>query len=120
MQDQDFVIIRNRTAKFDIAATLNGSPWPLSGVGLKFAMKKSTGDRDADALAVKTIGNGIAIVDAAAGTALMQIDPVDTTSLPAVGVNRIHWDLAGIDGNDRWELARGHFRVEPDVVHDLA
>ena len=120
MPDQDFVLIRNRTAKFDIVATLNGSPWPLSGVTLKFAMKKSTGDRDADALAVKSIGNGITIVDAAAGMARMQIDPVDTASLPAVGVTRIHWDLVGIDGSDRWELARGQFRVEPDVVHELA
>lgn len=120
MTDQDFSTVRNRTAKLDIAATLNGSPWPLSGVTLKLAMKKSTGDRDADAMAVKTIGNGITVTDAIGGMARIEINPADTVALPAAGVSRVYWDLAGIDANDRWELGRGHFRVEADVVHDLA
>ena len=68
---------------------------------------------------MKTIGNGVTIVDASAGPVRGQSDPAGTASLPAVGVNRIHWDPVGIDGSDPWELARGHFRVEPHVDHDL-
>lgn len=119
MTDQNFTIVRNRTAKFDIAATLSGVAWQLTGRTLKFALKLHAGDTDAAALAVKTIGSGITVTDAPNGLARVQINPADTTALTVGVQTKVYWDLVGIDGTDWWELARGVMFVQSDVVHTL-
>lgn len=77
---------------FTIIDQDTNEPENIGAHSFDFTVKRSVLDVDADAIFVKTLSNGISIVDAATGKGQIDIAPEDTASLPNVEQN-IVWDL---------------------------
>ncbi len=81
MTTLDLTIVRGKSASFDIAVTTlaaNGASVAadLTGASVEFTTKTSIAD--ANNLFQKTAGNGITVLDAAAGLLRLDLLPADT------------------------------------------
>lgn len=94
----------------------NGQPLNLTGAGLWFTVKRSHQETDAQAVVRKTIGQGITVVDAAAGRADVRLLPADTAALPGQRLTLV-WDCQVKDAAGLVSTAdSGQLVVEPDVT----
>ena len=87
----------------------------LTGIDLAFMVKRRRGDADDDALITATIGSGITVADPTDGTAVIELDDVDTDDLP---VGLFHWELQATDADGPITLASGRFRVTADLIRE--
>src|SRR5690242_17728074 len=77
---------RGDTVLLDLTFTTDGSPENLTGAEIFFTAKEELASADSGATIRKNSGGlgGITVTSAAGGTAQVQINPVDTSALPAV------------------------------------
>lgn len=85
-------IVRGDTCAWSVAVTFNGAVFSLVGCTLRFTVKRSPKDSDADAVITRTsVGNGISITDAANGLAQIVLTPTHTANLQPL--ENYVWDL---------------------------
>lgn len=76
----------------------SGDPWDLTGAVLRFVVKRSLADADADALIAHESGDGnLEIDDAAGGTGTHVLPAAETAALDP-GVYRYEYELTAADG----------------------
>ncbi len=86
--------------------------------GIWFTAKSSSLDTDAQALIQKTLGAGVTIVSAAAGTATVTINAADTV---AIEPSTLVWDAQIRDAAGKVRTAAsGTLKVIADVTRALA
>ena len=105
---------------FDLALTDGaGAPLDLTARSLRFTAKTRIADSDADAVLVKTIGDGIELVDADEGTATLTIEPDDTSDIDLP--RTLIWDLQVEDGaGDVRTPLRGKLAIVRDVTRNTS
>lgn len=82
---------------------------------IRFTVKRSLADTDAEAVFVKTRAEG-AIVPGAAGEATIRIEPADTQTLPEQAIV-LEWDLqVTTAGGDVYTLDSGRMTVDPEAT----
>lgn len=111
---------RGDTAAFavHIVDADTGDDVNLTGLVLTFTAKHKYEDADADAVFVKTLGDGIAVVSAEAGTATITVSPEDTDDLTYH--RTLVWDLQVEDGADVRTPLRGTLAVRRDVTQGVS
>lgn len=97
----------------------NGNPLDLDTLtAMWFTVKRSPASPDADSIVQKTLGSGISVVDADAGTATVDLAPGDLAGLAGDTTIILTWDLQTKDVDGRIETPdEGAFTVELDVTH---
>lgn len=106
-------MIRGNTKGFDLTVTLGGAPYSLSGANLYFTAKSSV--VQAGKIFQKTIGDGITITNAAAGTAAIELEPNDTKNLPST-TTELDYDIELEKAGKIYTLVSGKLVVAPDVT----
>lgn len=113
----DLEVIRGDDEVLDVSFKQPDGITPLDitgALGIWFTVKRSSLDDDADALIQKSLGAGIAVVSAPAGTATITISPADTADIEP-GTHR--WDAQVKDGLGKVRTAaKGAFKVVYDVT----
>lgn len=110
----DLDAVRGDTNKYDVTVTRDGAALDLTGATLKFTVKRSLDDADADAVFQKAIGTGIVVDDVAGGLATLTVAPADTSALPAP--RSFHYDLQLTESDGRvTTVAIGSLRLSADV-----
>ena len=111
----NFTFTRGDTVVLSGAVTLGGDPYNLTGATLWCTAKSKHTDADVDAIFQKTLGDGITVVNAAAGLYTIQIDPADTEALSKVKTVLVY-DVQLMDSNSKiYTIASGNFIIHPDV-----
>lgn len=91
----------------------------ISGWAFWFTMKKQDSEEDSAAVLQKTVGDGIAIVDASLGKYKVTINPSDRSALRAKTVYR--FDIQAKDSETRIvTLVQGSVEVLPDTTHAIS
>lgn len=111
---------RGDTVRLPVAVTrpAGGAVVDLSGCSLRFTVKRKRKDADADAIMVKTIGDGILISDAPAGLAVILIDPEDTDTFTKA--RTFQCDLQLVEPDDTiTTVADGTLTVTLDVTRSV-
>lgn len=110
-------VIRGDTSSWNVAVTLNGEVYPLTGSSLRFTVKRSPNDPDSAAVITRTSATGgVTITDGAAGKARITLGPADTTTLDP-GATYV-WDFQiTTSGGSVYtpDGLRGPFTVSADV-----
>lgn len=89
----------------------------LTGVSLWFTVKTFLTDVDDSSIIRKTLGSGITVVSAPAGTAKIAIDAADTRDWPGKRGQTFFWDLQGKDNTGKIvTLDHGTFVLKADVT----
>jgi hypothetical protein len=97
----------------------DGSVLNVSSGTLWFTIKSSTRLADAQAVAQKTIGDGITVNDGPTGEITVTLSPADTSGVYAPSV--LKWGLQYVTTGDQvFTLATGDLQVDPDVTFDIA
>ena len=112
----DIYATRGDHETYDLALTsANGDPTNLLEAEVWFTAKRRPTDADEDALIEKAIGSGLTVVDAAAGTLTLALEPGDTEDLGG-GVQTLYYDVQAKDPTGRISTPlKGHLYVESDV-----
>lgn len=106
---------RGDTIDLEVTATRAGAPVDLTGADIWCTGKRNLKDADADAVFQKKIGDGVAIVDADAGEALVTLDPADTASLTKQ--TTLYCDVQLVEADGRvTTIASGTLTVELDAT----
>lgn len=113
----ELIAIRGDDEIYDVEFKMpdGTTPLNLTGVqGIWFTAKRSSLDPDADALVQKSLGSGITVVSAPAGTATITIDAADTVDIePTVLV----WDAQVKDSLGKIRTAaQGTLKITADVT----
>lgn len=110
-------MVRSDTYAFEIAVILNGAAVDLTGGVLTMTAKWDVVDLDANAVFVRSTGNGgIVVTDATGGLATVTIASANTTALPAHTVNLVYdIQLVNTLGNI-YTVLNGILTVVPDVT----
>jgi hypothetical protein len=95
----------------------DGTPADITGFGFTFTVKRSITDLDLDAVWQGSLGSGVAIVDAVAGTALVSA-PANATAAWPIGT--LLWDLQVIAGGEVHTIDSGKLIVLADVTRAIA
>lgn len=111
----DLFMTRGASATWNIPVTLSGEPDPLDGATLVFTAKYDKADADADAAIVKSSADGIVVLNAQEGTAQLQLDPADTTTLPPDQSSLLDWDIWFFKGGESYQIASGSLLVRASV-----
>lgn len=99
-----------------LAGTTALAPVSLNGASIWATLKHTVVEPDNAAIAQKTLGAGVAIVDAGNGLFSVQFDPADTALLPD-GVTCLELDVQVQESSGRTTtVLRGSLVVEPDVT----
>lgn len=125
----ELVAVRGRKREWDVTVTRPTTPVQavnLTGATLWFTVKYSPTDSDSDAVIrkVSSSGGGIAIVSAAAGTATITLEPVDTQGITLAQTIRghflgpmMHWELTVLEADGSlWAVDQGNFVIESSVL----
>jgi hypothetical protein len=120
-------MMRGDDPPFSFTVSDDGTPIDLTGCELTWTAKRHYEDaQDADSTIVKTIGDGIEVVSAAAGTIIVTLDAADTADIesewPAwvTGCTYV-WDLEVLDDYEQKRTrGRGTLRVYRDVTVSTA
>lgn len=92
-----------------------GAAYAWTDDQIRFTVKRSLADSDAEAVFQKTRESG-AIVPGAAGEATIRIDPADTAGLPDQAIV-LEWDLqVTTAAGDVHTLDSGRITVDPEVT----
>ena len=111
-------MVRGDSAEFSVHLTEgDGSDLDLTGLDITFTVKEHRFLDDADALLVKTVGDGITIVSASEGTLTIAIDPADTSELEHLPTYR--WDVQVQSGGDVRTPLTGRLIISPDVTRTV-
>lgn len=98
----------------------NGVPLDLTGLELWFTVKRSYAHADSEAIAQRTVGSGITIVDGPAGRADVTLPAAATTDLPATATALV-WDCQVKDpAGEIHTVDGGTLVVDPDVTRATA
>jgi cyanophycinase-like exopeptidase len=109
---------RGDTIPLSIAVTREGTAVDLTGAALRFVAKRRLKDADVDALITKTIGAGITVTDAAAGAAVIMIDPADTDGFLKGMTLQCEVQMVESDGTIT-TVAQGTLEVKIDAVRTV-
>lgn len=116
MINSDVVASRGDTVEWDETITTDSGPVDLTGLGVRFMLKKSYSDANGAALANLTLGSGLTLVGPAAnGVVHVKVPPAATSALE----NRnqvLLWEIQLEQGTDRWSVQKGRWYVTPEVV----
>lgn len=96
----------------------DGTPLNLAGIAqIYFTVKRRLSDPDSAAILSKSLGSGIAITDAAAGSALIIIAGADTRNLLRNTLDRdLQCDVIVVDTiGQEFQVARDTLRIESRV-----
>jgi hypothetical protein len=86
-----------------------------AAVGITMTAKSALADADPGVFQ-KIVGDGVTVIDDAAGTIQVDVEPADTHGLDAV-TNRLFYDVQVEDVNSKVRtLASGRLIVRPDVT----
>lgn len=113
------VMTRGDDRTIDVTVTdKDGAAVNLNTVtALWFTVKSKVTDVDDSAMIRKTLGAGITVVSAPAGTAKIAIDAADTRNWPGKRGQTFFWDLQGKDNSGKIiTLDRGVFVLTADVT----
>jgi len=91
----------------------------LTGNDLSFTAKRKRKDADVDAVAVKTIGAGIAVQDAAAGELVVTLAPADTDALAKPVTLECDVQMIEADGTVT-TVASGTLAIALDVTREAS
>lgn len=110
-------MVRSDTYAFEIAVILNGAAVDLTGGTLTMTAKWDVVDLDANAVFVRSTGNGgIAVTNAVGGLATVTIASTNTTALPAHTVNLVY-DIQLVNTlGSIYTVLNGILTVVPDVT----
>jgi hypothetical protein len=118
----NLVATRGATVTLDVTVVnSDSSAYDLSGASqLLFTAKRSYLEADAYAVAQKSLGQGVYVDDAPAGTCHVVLQPADTVSLD-VGMNNfmLYWDLKLFDSSGEHVLAYGQLTLTPAVTQTV-
>lgn len=99
----------------------DGSPLNLTGLSIWFTVKPSFEHTDAEALAQRSVGNGITVVDAAAGRCDVTLLAAATAGLSGARAARLVWDCQIKDATGLIQTVDGgQLIVDPDVTRSTA
>ena len=110
---------RGNTKRFTATVTQSGVAYDLdNAAGLWFTARR---DPESPVLFAKSLGDGITITNAAAGTALITLAAADTEDLPSVAIQlevdlEMETDTGEIHTVFPPEGERGILVVEPDIT----
>jgi len=109
---------RGDTVILPFTATHGSGVLNLTGAELWFTAKDGIKDNDVDAIIQKTIGNGITVLSAIAGTLEVKIEPADTEEINIAGSEKSFvWDLqVKTADDDVYTLDSGTLTLTPDVT----
>lgn len=116
-------IFQGDTTILDLSASQGGESSNLAGCSFWFTAKSSKELPDFSAEIRKTLGNGITIVDADAGTFSVEITPADTENLEFNGEEtlKLFYDIQMRNQIDQvFTLVAGILTVVADVTNDVA
>jgi hypothetical protein len=117
----DLKMIRGDTPEWDFTVVYPddhpdaGDPVDITGATIRFMVKKSFDNLDADALINIQTPTDISITDAANGKGHMKIPQVQSAALENKK-QKLECDLQVEQGMSKWTVHRGPFLVEPEVV----
>jgi hypothetical protein len=105
-------MVRGDSAEFDVHLTEpDGTDLDLTGLDITFTVKENRHLLDADALFVKTVGDGITNVSATGGITVEPDDTADLEHLPSY-----RWDVQVQSGTDVRTPLSGRLVISPDVT----
>lgn len=109
----DLTMTRGDTASWQFPITVDEVPFDLTDVSATFTVKRHVDDDDQDAIARRTIGDGVTIDDAAGGllTVKMAVADTDGLAIPTT----FAWDLELRRSGDVLTVASGSLTVGVDV-----
>jgi len=112
-------IFRGDVKQFRITVTKDDdgviSPMDISGLSIKFTVKALLADPDPGIFQKTTAAGGVVITDGPAGKAIVTVQAADTDSQPAEMLI-FRWDAQVTSGAGPITVAKGPFRIVPDVT----
>lgn len=102
----------------ELEATITlGGAGAVDGAQVRFTLKRSSADPDEDALIRKdTGGNGITVVDAAAGRVRITLLPADTLTLPPKAVLKFDIKLQPADPTKSYIVYEGSLQARMPIT----
>lgn len=118
--DVNLRMVRESTYTIDASVVIDGAAQNVTGYDFYFTAKWDFPDTVADAVFQKTSNpaNGITVLDAAAGSITIDLNPADTTACPQDQECNLYYDLtmANADNSVIYPLLRGVLTVVPNVT----
>lgn len=102
-----------RSFTYQGTLTLDGTPLPVTGSGMAFTTRFSAGD--GEPFFVKTVGDGIVVVDDEDGTFQVHLDGTETSALPPGVDTVLLFDLTAWELTPDEPLDSGTLLVRADV-----
>lgn len=116
---QNLEVYRGDSMVLDIVVTEDGEPRDLTGGFFWFTVKTNVNDTDGNAHIIKTLGNGIEVLNASLGQLRITVDPDDTLNIPIVEAKSFLWDLQFQDSTGTIvTIFKGRLKVKPEVTSD--
>jgi len=112
----DFIIYRGDTVVLSVTVTVKEEEYSLVGAEIWFTAKPSYSTLDAAAQFQKTIGDGIAVTDAAKGKFTVTISATDTYSMASSKTILLYDCQVKESGGNVYTIASGNIIVMPDVT----
>lgn len=101
----------NKTALFSIAVVQPDGVTPVNVTGMDIFFHAGLSP-----VLTKHVGAGITVTNAAQGLATLQIDPADTSALPANITTTVNCELTLQNGTENIEIYRTTLVIYPDVA----
>lgn len=115
MADFEFRESRGDTIQLLVPVTRNGSPVDITDAQFYFTAKRSKTDADVNAIIQKSSGDGISILDASGGMAVIVIQPEDTDFLD--DEPRLYCDVQMVEADGTTTtIARGRLTLLYDIT----
>lgn len=109
----------DRELEITVSNAAGDGPLDITGMTLRWTLKRAYTDGDADAIAQKsTGGGGISITDGPAGLAEVTVDREDTeeVEIPSAKPLMLFWDLQLTNAGKAQTIAEGRLSLSPDVT----